>query len=306
VKVLVSGANGFLGNAFFQTLRAKPDCEVHGLVRSTTTGNALLKTDYGEKSLREILETSKPDLFVHAAGAASVGKSIANPGEDHSSSVGLLTKILAILENSKTPPELLYISSAAVYGNPEHLPVKESDSLSPISPYGEHRLECEELVAKYTSRVGVRTFRARAFSLFGERQKQLITWEIARQALSSTAVTLQGTGNETRDFLSVDEFVKRCLRLIESPTGVDSVAVNVASGEGITVRDLAIRTLNILGVEKPIVALNKTQTGNPVHWISSIKRYQELTGDSTLPNLTADLAKCLDRWRLEFGVSLPS
>lgn len=300
MRFVVSGANGFVGSNFTALLSESGEDQVLGLVRSAIVRPEYRQTDYSRESLQQILEDFKPDAFIHAAGSASVAKSIASPELDHASSVGMVETILDTFQKIKLKPRLLYLSSAAVYGNPVRLPVKESDSLDPISPYGAHRLQCEKLVHAYGIENHVQSLIVRAFSLFGPAQKQLVLWEIAKQALLSDSITLQGTGLEERDFLHVQEFVRRSLNVLKM-AGPTNLSVNIASGKSMAIRTLAEQFLQALKIEKKIVSQNKPQTGNPTNWCADISLYQTLTKDFATPNFSKDLKACLDVWKQEIA-----
>ena len=150
LKAIVSGANGFLGTTFMETFRRTKSSEALGLVRRDA-GPGTVATDYSPMSLGGIFRRYQPEMIIHAAGLASVSLSIARPEKDRESSIGLVKSILSELRNMDEAPPFIYISSAAVYGNPAQQPVAEDSELAPISPYGEHRRECEKLIYDYVA-----------------------------------------------------------------------------------------------------------------------------------------------------------
>src|SRR5262249_52544890 len=141
------------------------------------------------------------------------------------------------VRRSGLKPIVFFPSSAAVYGNPEKLPVTEDANLAPISPYGFHKAACELLATEYSECFGLDIIIARFFSTFGEGQRRLLIWELYRQlAAPGDAVVLNGTGKESRDYLEVTDAMTAVLEVIQhrikelrpSSTG-NTVVVNIAS-----------------------------------------------------------------------------
>ena len=120
---------------------------------------------------------------------------------------------------------LLLVSSAAVYGDPERLPVSEDAPLAPISPYGRHRAEAEEVALQSGAPVVI----ARVFSAYGEGLRRQVLWDVAQRALVGGPVELSGTGEETRDFVHARD-VAAAISAIAQRSAFDGEIVNVATG----------------------------------------------------------------------------
>lgn len=300
MKVMVTGANGFMGGAFMRALQAGPHSYL-GLVRSNPA-EQMIAVNYSVSSLHEAFKSFQPDIVVHAAGTASVALSLSDPQKDRAGSISLVENLISAAKSMAKegfkPPRFLYVSTAAVYGNPKRMPVREDDELAPISPYGVNRLACEKQFLDYGVQNNVSILIARAFSVFGARQRRLVLWEIANQAIRHEKVVIHGTGREMRDFISITEFVDRCLKLAEAPLQGNAV-VNVASGQSHTIEQLVKTILDILGRDIPLDAKNQAQPGNPDFWEASIAKYRGLTGDLSTPNFRDDLRECLSVWKTE-------
>jgi len=111
-------------------------------------------------------------------------------------------------------PLVLFPSSAAVYGDLKETRADEETPLAPISPYGFHKAACELLGREYAECFGLRVVVCRLFSLFGPTQRRLLVWELYKQ-LSGPAQTvwLEGTGEEVRDYLHVEDAAAAFLHL---------------------------------------------------------------------------------------------
>lgn len=295
VRVLVTGANGFVGSALARVASAA-GFSVMGLVRRPVGGLAPVRVcDYSSNSLRELLEEASPDFIAHAAGSASVAGSLADPGADFASSVALTQRLLEAIRASRVRAKLVYMSSAAVYGNPASLPVAESAPLAPISPYGFHKLVCERLIEEYCSCFGLEALCVRGFSLLGEAQRRLLAWDIFEKSRTGGSVILSGTGNESRDYLHIDDFARLLWQAVARHEG-GFRALNVASGRATTVREVAERVLAAAGSPGPLRFNGEARPGDPKEWRADLARLEQLVGPLALPAFEARLEQVVRAW----------
>src|SRR5262245_60209175 len=248
MKLLITGVLGFIGGSVARG-GARLGPGVIGVGRAARAP-ADLPCRYahveGESALAELVAGAAPDAILHAAGSASVGASIAAPREDFERAVVPWATLLEAVRRSGARPRVMLPSSAAVYGDPAHLPVAESAPAAPISPYGYHKLVCELLGREYAACFGLDVIALRLFSVFGPAQRRLLVWELFDQLAGPADVAvLQGTGRETRDYLHVDDVAAAVLGLAALPIAAEGrfEAVNVASGEEIA----AIEVARLLG-----------------------------------------------------------
>ncbi|MDK3155392.1 SDR family oxidoreductase [Kamptonema cortianum] len=245
MKLFITGTNGFVGASLLEHFRRHlPGHTVIGLARRTCPDSLL--TNYSIASLRTLLDDHRPDWILNAAGPASVAGSMTDPKTDFEATVTVVQHLLEAIRISAARPRLVMYSSAAVYGNPDSLPVAEDARPQPISPYGHHKLVCEFLCREYSICYGLDISVFRIFSLFGPRQRRLLTYELARQALTSDEIVIKGTGHETRDFMSIFDLCQLTERLLSAlPAGFQTL--NVASGTQRSVLELADVVNNLTG-----------------------------------------------------------
>jgi UDP-glucose 4-epimerase len=260
--VVVTGAAGFIGSrvaaAFLE--------ERWDVVRAGRPRQQIPSPEF-----ERLFDEHDVDLVVHCAGPASVPASIADPQADRAGSVDVTRALVALLERLPTPPRLLLVSSAAVYGEPRELPVGETAPLTPISPYGRHRLEAEELAAASA----VPTTVARVFSAYGEGLRRQVMWDIARMALTNHVVELWGTGAESRDFLHVHDVARALVTIAERATFTGE-SYNVGSGEETTIAQLADLVIAALGTGGAPVFRGVEREGDPARWRADIGRLSAL------------------------------
>lgn len=295
---LVTGASGFIGGAMARKL-AERGFAVTGLVRRPldASGGASRISDYSEESIRALVSELRPALLVHAAGTASVAASISDPATDFNGSVELFQRVLEGVRRSAARPRVAYVSSAAVYGNPEALPVPESARLSPISPYGHHKLMCETLAEEYAACFGVPALVLRAFSVFGAGQRRLLVWDLFRKFMEGSEVVVDGTGEESRDYLHVDDFAELSVAVLSAVRAPHDV-LNVASGRSVKVRELAKRMGQLLASSKKIVFTGKQRPGDPREWRADASRCQALLGGEVPDAFDRRLGEVLNKWRV--------
>lgn len=215
-----------------------------------------------------LLASTRPSLVVHAAGPASVPDSVADPDLDRRGSVDVTAALLERLAG--TAARLVLVSSAAVYGDPDRLPVSEDAPIHPISPYGRHRAACEALVRE----AGVPAVILRVFSAYGEGLRRQVLWDICRKALTGP-VELAGTGRESRDFVHAGDVATAVARVAASAE-FDGETYNVAGGVETTIDQLAHLLVSSLGTRSTISFSATPRAGDPTRWLADVTRIRGL------------------------------
>lgn len=305
MKILITGSQGFLGKSLAH-YAVKNGHQVLGVARSEANGliagMGFTRCALDQADFVDVLNGFAPDVVVHAAGSASVGYSFQEPREDFLMAVETWVSLLDAVRKGEGNPLVIFPSSASVYGNPTRLPVSEGAVLRPISPYGFHKVICEQLAQEYTHCFGLNVVAARLFSTIGPYQQRLLVWELFHQAIDDNPyLTIQGTGTETRDFLHIDDICRYVLGIAErEPKGF--WAVNVASGESTSVRRMAEIVTHLVGIRKAIVTLNKELPGDPKHWQADTTLLQDLVPYQAA-DITNGLEDCVRHWLSDLSVS---
>jgi nucleoside-diphosphate-sugar epimerase len=186
-----------------------------------------------------------------------------------------------------------------VYGNPQTLPVGEDAAIEPISPYGFHKAACELLSESAARCFGLDVLTVRCFSLFGERQRRLLVWELYEQLAGPNAVVLlEGTGKESRDYLSVGDLEDALSQLVEQRSTLTGHQIlNVGRGVETEVDELAGDLRALVAPDKPIRASGGSRPGDPLHWRADISRLQERIPRWQPRPLSATLEECVASWQ---------
>jgi UDP-glucose 4-epimerase len=302
MRILVTGARGFLGSAVGVAAR-KRGWLVHGIGRSAQAPDDWAGEyswhDVASADLRPVVEKFEPDLIFHGAGSSSVEHSFNSPLEDFRASALTLCNLLDAVRRSAHRPVVIFPSSAAVYGQPETLPVAESHRCQPISPYGVNKRQAEIVGASYAKHFGLKVINCRLFSLFGPTQKRLLVWELFRKVTGSDAeIRLKGTGMETRDFLYADDAANLMLNLAVAGSfePADCSTFNVASGVECSVLRMVEIIQKLTGRSKQVRPAESTPTGDPERWHANMERVRQVLPEWSAPELIDRLRLTLDQW----------
>jgi UDP-glucose 4-epimerase len=296
-RIVVTGANGFLGSSFVGNL-ARTGYEVFGIVRghSDTYPSNFRTSSYRADSFAKLLKDLRPEIVVQAAGAASVAASFDDPLGDYQSSVNLVYELFDGIRQSGLKPKVLLLSSAAVYGNPQKLPIPELSPLEPISPYGYHKLGIELVAREFSSIYGIPCVAARIFSTFGVEQKRLLIWDIYHKLMTMDRIILAGTGDETRDYLHGDDVVRYSMLLLNK-LNAGFCPANMASGSAVCVRDIAAAIQAILKTNKLIEFSGQGRPGDPRFWQADTTKLSELTGTEPDKSFLTRLSETVKEWQ---------
>jgi UDP-glucose 4-epimerase len=286
-NVLITGVAGFLGRYAARQF-SKDGWRVIG-IDDTSPENAQLGTGaiyhrmrLPAPALREVLRTERPDVLVHCAGRASVLLSMEDPQADFRDNTVLTFEILEALRCEAPECRFLFLSSAAVYGNPESLPVTEAHRVAPLSPYGYHKRQCELLCEEFAVIYGMPTAALRIFSAYGPGLRRQVVWDICERVLTGGRLQLRGTGLESRDFIHATD-IARALGCLASSAPCQGEIYNLASGREATVRELAGVLLKALGAAFEPEFDGVATPGNPLNWQADIEKLRALGFAPSIP-----------------------
>ena len=315
MRILVTGSGGFIGGSFGRyAARAGHALLGVGLASQPSPAwpGAHAQADVATSDLSELVNSFAPDVLLHAAGAASVGASLAHPLDDLRAAVLTWANVLDSVRRSGARPLVIFPSSAAVYGDTGDATAREDSAVRPISPYGYHKAACELLAREYAECFGLRVVVCRLFSVFGEAQRRLLVWELYRQLASDASqVWLEGTGDETRDYLHVEDASAAMLELSEAFAGERARGrddelerggcrvVNVASGEETRVVELAERMRALVAPGKEVRCRGRARAGDPRRWHADAALLRTLAPRWHPQPFARRLAQCVAAWQGE-------
>ena len=301
-SVLVIGVAGFIGRAVAHHFSQK-GWKVLGLdMRPPENAPQQDLADYynltlSSDDLGPLLQRLDPQVCVHCAGRASVANSLDNPAPDFMAHVEITFNVLNAMRLAAPRCRVIALSSAAVYGNPESLPIREDHDLRPVSPYGYHKLIVEKICAEFSAIYGVPTVIARIFSAYGTGLRRQVIHDLCYKALTEPVLRLRGTGAESRDFINVRDVAQGIYLLAERAPGAGE-AYNLASGQETTISELAGMVVALSGRDLAIDFDGRNPPGNPRNWRADISRMAQLGFAPTIP-LDQGLKAYADWCRIE-------
>lgn len=275
--VLITGAAGFIGSHLTKYL-LQTGYDVTGIDISTPAdarGQNFYTLDLQTSQAGEIIGKLRPDFCIHCAGPASVANSLAFPENDFRLAVLPTFNILNAVKEQYQACRFIYLSSAAVYGNPSRLPVSEDAPLQPISPYGFHKLHAENLCREFFQLYQLPISIVRIFSAYGPGLQKQLLWDLCRKAQQGGVVELHGTGLETRDFVHIYD-VAQAVRLIMEGQQDGFQTYNVANGKQTKISDLASELLAHFPDVTGLSFNGQSRAGDPLYWVADISRINSL------------------------------
>lgn len=274
MKILIIGSKGFIGSHCVNYFEEKQHeiFEADIVICDKENYTQLNKEN---ANFELLFIKNKFDVCINATGSANVAFSFKNPFVDFNLNVANVSKILDAIYKHNRECKFINFSSAAVYGNPEYLPIDEKHTQKPISPYGVHKLQSEKLLYEYSKFFGLKTVSLRVFSAFGEGLRKQLFWDLYQKSLNSNKITLFGTGSETRDFIYIKDLVK-ALELVIKNTTFNGEAINVANGKEIEIKEAVSVFFKIFNSDLKYKFSGDKKKGDPTNWkanISTLQRY---------------------------------
>ncbi len=232
--ILITGAAGFIGKNAAKFFK-EHGWRVVGIDLKEQEGE--MDGWYSGTITKELLANikEKPDVVLHCAGGSSVGFSIENPEEDYKMNVESAKNVLEFIKSECPDIRLIFLSSAAVYGQKENIAISEADSLNPVSPYGRNKKMAEDLCREYLEKYNISISIVRLFSVYGSGLHKQIFWDACNKIKDADkSITFFGTGEETRDFVHINDINNLFLILSESKNKFE--IINCGSGKSIKMK----------------------------------------------------------------------
>ncbi len=242
MRVLITGGAGFIGSHIADAHLARGDdvTVVDSLVggRREFVGAAarFYHLDVRDSGLREVFERERPQLVNHHAAQVSVSVSVREPLLDAEINVLGTLRVAALAAEYGVEQFIFASTGGALYGEPERQPADEATPILPMSPYGCAKAAAEGYLALYRRLHGLPICCLRYANVYGPRQdphgEAGVVAIFARALLAGESPTMYGDGEQTRDFVCVDDVVRA--NLLAADRRAEG-AFNIGTGEGTTV-----------------------------------------------------------------------
>jgi len=298
MKFLITGGAGFIGSHIAEELINKGEVVVFdnlsvGKREFVPDGCSFIKGDI--KNKEELSNAMKDaDVVFHDAAFVSIRGSFEKIREVlENNFLGTLNVFESAKDNNVS--KIIFASSMDVYGEPQHLPVDENHPLNTKSLYGLSKITGEMLCKTFEEKYGIKCTALRYFNTYGTRQTPspyvgVITSFIV-QALGKKPLTVYGDGNQTRDYVWVNDVAQaNALAAFSQKSGV----FNVGSGEEISVNQIADLIIKHLGGEKVYL---ENPPGEIKKMRADISRTKKLLNYNPKGRLSEMLPSLIEWWQ---------
>ncbi len=274
MKYVVVGGAGFIGSHIVDKL-VEQNHEVI-IIDNLSTGkmenvNPKASVEYIDISnvnecpnMVEIM--SGADALFLLAAKARVQPSIENPVEyETNNTIGTLNVLKCASDAGVR--RVVYSASSSAYGNTEKLPSVESDPINPMSPYGAQKYYGEVMCKMFSEVYGLETVSLRYFNIYGERQNvggayAMVIGIFADQKLRGEIMTINGDGEQRRDFTYVGDVVNANILASKSEKVGNGEVINIGNGDNRSINDIA----DMIGGERihrePVIEPRETLADN--------------------------------------------
>lgn len=256
-KVLVTGGAGFIG---FYTTNAllKRGAEVI-VIDNLVTGReenlnpraGFYRLNIASPEVENVFERERPELVYHFAFNVLVPKSVENPLIDMDSIAGSVN----IFQNAKKygVEKIIFSSSGFLYGNTKNLPARETEPVSPISPYVVSKNAVENYLEFFRVAHGLPYVVLRYAAVYGPGQVTGAMADYIRKLTTGEQAQIWGDGSKTRDYVYIDDAVRANLLALKLPFDYPCPVFNVGTGVETTLNALYWKITKILNKEaRPI------------------------------------------------------
>jgi UDP-glucose-4-epimerase GalE len=286
--VLVTGGAGYIGSVTTDLLIGRGDRVVviddlsRGQLENVHPDAVFVQADIGDRGVVEAVAVEyDPDAVIHFAGYIAVGESVRNPGSYLDRNVARSTMFLDSLVRHDVS-NVVFSSSAAVYGQPKMVPIDENEDKQPTSPYGWTKWAFEQILGFYEVAYGTRHVALRYFNAAGATERRVerhdpethLIPNILESASGGKAVSVFGTdyptrdGTAIRDYVHVADLADAHLRAVDYLIGGGaSMALNLGSGIGLSVMDVIETIRRVTGREVP-VEFGDRRAGDPTQLVA--------------------------------------
>ena len=284
MDVLVTGGAGFIGSHVVDRLIQEGNRVIvvddlsHGRRENLHPDAVFYQVDIRSPELHTIFERERPEVVSHHAAQIDVGRSVQDPVFDAETNVLGTLNVLECCRAHGTR-KIIFISSAAIYGEPQRHPCSETHPIHPLSPYGASKYAIEVYLRTYRSTYELETTVLRYGNVYGPRQdphgEAGVVAIFTNRMLTGKTPTINGSGEQERDFVYVGDCARANQLALTQGSGN---VFNISTGEGISINDL-FRTLRTLtpyegpptyGPEKPgeifKITLDPTRAAEGLGW----------------------------------------
>lgn len=307
MKVLITGGAGFIGSHILAQLQGRRDMDVvvfdnlsSGSKEHVPAGMELVEGDVCDEAAVDALFADHHfDAVIHLAAQTMVPTSVEQPVLDCRIN---LEGVLHVLEACRIhgTRHILFSSSAAVYGDNLHIPLKETERLVPTSPYGITKMTTEHYLRVYHELYGMDATVFRFANVYGERQGEKgeggVVSIFCKLLSQRQGITVFGDGNQTRDFVYAGDIAQAIIRALPLK---GCYTMNVSTGQETSINDLICSFEKAVGYTVP-VQYTAPRTGDILRSVLSNETLKRDLGFVPAMDLEEGIRRTYDWYRSQW------
>jgi UDP-glucose 4-epimerase len=174
MNTLIVGSKGFIGSHVLNYFKAMSLPVLGCDIVAEYDDENYIQIDATNSDFHDIFKNNEIIHCINCSGAASVPLSLENPLKDYNLNTLNVFKILDSIRQFQPNCKFINLSSAAIYGNQDELPIKENSNAKPVSPYGLHKMQAEQICLEFHKFYQIKSCSLRIFSAYGEGLKKTI------------------------------------------------------------------------------------------------------------------------------------
>lgn len=307
MEILITGGAGFIGSHILAQLQGRRDMDVvvfdnlsSGSKEHVPAGMELVEGDVCDEAAVDALFADHHfDAVIHLAAQTMVPTSVEQPVLDCQIN---LEGVLRVLEACRIhgTGHILFSSSAAVYGDNLHIPLKETERLVPTSPYGITKMATEHYLRVYHELYGMDATVFRFANVYGERQGEKgeggVVSIFCKLLSQRQGITVFGDGNQTRDFVYAGDIAQAIIRALPLK---GCHTMNVSTGQETSINDLIRSFEKAVGYTVP-VQYTAPRTGDILRSVLSNEALKRDLGFVPAMDLEEGIRRTYDWYRSQW------
>lgn len=288
MNAMVTGGAGFIGSHIVDALVAQGgtatvlDDLSSGKRENLEAGIALTVGDVRDKRAAAAAVSGGVDCVFHLAAQIDVRKAVEDPGLDAQVNVGGTINVLSACVEAHVRRFVMSSTGGALYGEPSTLPATEHSAIRPLSPYGVSKYCAEQYVEYFHRMYGLETVILRYANVYGPRQdpngEAGVVGIFARRILLGQKCIIYGDGEQTRDFVFVDDVAQANMLAMQGPLGTFNIGTGVetplnqllAAFERVVGHPVTRQHQPARGGEVQRIALNAEKARHEMGWKPSV------------------------------------
>jgi UDP-glucose 4-epimerase len=314
-QYLITGIAGFIGSSIARELLSRGE-RVRG-VDNFATGKVeniaeiRNRIEFCEADISDLEAMREAcagvDYVLHQAAIPSVPKSVLDPLGSNRANIDGTVSVLVAARDAKVK-RVVYAASSSAYGDTPTLPKHEDMRPDPISPYAVAKLASEHYMISFYRCYGLESVSLRYFNIFGPRQDPSSPYsgvlaKFTTQMLRGQQPTINGDGEQSRDFTYIDNAVEANLLACTAPAQKAAGQMfNVATGRRVTLNE-TFKVLQDLTGYKGQPKYGSVREGDVKHSLADISKAKDGLGYQTLVDFEEGLRRTVE-WYRESGVGL--